>query len=241
MGGAEPPLLYRENIAWMMDLFQPLFSVLVDWSTQLKMSLAPYVQTAIDLAEAADDTLRPKAVSALALICGEVFDRSEQYLGEDEFGLAMRKTLSLALLHLVKEADNHRSLMQLIESRVVIPAVNFTTANLPNSDLWVGTPGMSPFDLIDANIHFRDQPFSSSRQCLRRLLLAKFLKNLILVNSLTSPFASKSNSWASIPLSRTLNQLLNEGNLWSTKQYQPTLSKKYAVLLTCQSLKTSRL
>ncbi|KAJ4405694.1 serine/threonine-protein kinase M1 [Neurospora sp. IMI 360204] len=136
VGGAEPPLLYRENIAWMMDLFQPLFSVLVDWSTQLKMSLAPYVQTAIDLAEAADDTLRPKAVSVLALICGEVFDRSEQYLGEDEFGLAMRKTLSLALLHLVKEADNHRSLMQLIESRVVIPAVNLTAASLPNSDLW---------------------------------------------------------------------------------------------------------
>lgn len=137
----------------MMDVFQPLFSVLVDWSTQLKISLAPYVQTAIDLAEAADDTLRPKAISALALLCGEVLDRSEQYLGEDEFGLAMRQTLSLALLHLVKEADNHRSLIQLIESRVVIPAVNFTTASLPNSDLWVGTPEISPFGLIGANIH----------------------------------------------------------------------------------------
>ncbi|KAK3954844.1 phosphatidyl inositol 3-kinase [Pseudoneurospora amorphoporcata] len=135
-GGAEPPLLYRENIAWMMDVFQPLFSVLVDWSTQLKISLAPYVQTAISLAEAADDTLRPKAISVLALICAEVLDRWEQYLGEDEFGLAMRQTLSLALLHLVKEADKYRSLLQLIESRVVIPAVKFTTASLPNSDLW---------------------------------------------------------------------------------------------------------
>ncbi|EGO53602.1 phosphatidyl inositol 3-kinase [Neurospora tetrasperma FGSC 2508] len=137
VGAAEPPLLYRGNIAWLMDVFQPLFSVLVHWSPQLKISLAPYVQTAIDLAEAADDTLRPKAISALALICGEIFDRSEQYLGEDEFGLATRKALSLALLHLVKEADSHRSLMQLFESRVVIPAVSFATASLPNSDLWV--------------------------------------------------------------------------------------------------------
>lgn len=174
----------------MMDLFQPLFSVLVDWSTKLKIGLAPYVQTAIDFARAADDTLRPKAISVLALICGEVFDRSEQYLGEDEFGLAMRQTLSLALLHLVQETENHRSLMQLIQSRVVIPAVNFTTANLPNSDLWVGTPDTSAFNLVGANVHFRDQPLCSRRQCLQTHPFHKFLKNLVPVNSLTPPFAS---------------------------------------------------
>lgn len=138
-----------------MDICQPLFSLLVDWSTQLKLSLAPYVQTAIDLAEAADETLRPKAISVLAVMCGEILDRLEQYLGEDEFGLAMRQTLSLALLHFVKEVDNHRSLIQLIESRVVIPAVIFTTASLPNSDLWVGTPETSPVGFISTDKRFQ--------------------------------------------------------------------------------------
>ncbi|KAK3395553.1 phosphatidyl inositol 3-kinase, partial [Sordaria brevicollis] len=148
---AEPPLLYRQNIAWMMDLFQPLFSVLVDWSAQLKIGLAPYVQTAIDFARTADDALRPKAISVLALICGEVLDRSEQYLGEDEFGLAMRQKLSLALLHLVQETENHRSLMQLIESRVVIPALNFSTAILPHSDLWA-VSAETPFSQVSEEL-----------------------------------------------------------------------------------------
>ena len=139
-GDAEPLFLYREYSAWMMDLLHPFLSILVDRSTQLQISLVPYVQTAVDLAEAADDATCPKAIAVLAMICGEVFDRSEQFLGDDEFGLAMRKTLSLALLHLVKEADNHSAMVPLIQSRVVFPAVRFTKASLPNSDLWVGTP-----------------------------------------------------------------------------------------------------
>ncbi len=139
-------LLYRRDVVWVLDILQPLISVLISRPTLLGVGLGPVLQIAVDLAEAhagvrgPDAVLYHKANAALALGCSDLLQHPKPLLADDEDGLFLRRVFSSALLQLAKASTQHAPTSRLVSSGLVALAQRLVLENSivgADTDLWV--------------------------------------------------------------------------------------------------------
>ncbi|KAL2129067.1 hypothetical protein VTI74DRAFT_8282 [Chaetomium olivicolor] len=138
-------LLYRQNLVWLLDTLQPLSSVLVSWSMPLGVSMAPILQTAIDLVEAqsslprSEEVLHYKASTALALVVNGFLQSPKSLLAEDDDGLLLRRVFASALVHVAKASHDHASISRLVASGLMASAHRLVSENTivgTGTDVW---------------------------------------------------------------------------------------------------------
>lgn len=143
----QAPIIYGQNLVWLLDTLQPLSSILVTHPTPLGVGLAPVLQIATDLAEphsgarGSDSVLYHKASAALALVCADFLQNPQRLLVEDEDGASLRRVLCFALVQLAKSSTDHAPTSRLIASGLLGLAQRLASENLivgTGTDVWVG-------------------------------------------------------------------------------------------------------
>lgn len=142
------PLLFSQNLVWLLDCFFPIASLLV--VQPIDIGLTTMTQMAVDLAAAhnkADgvgSVLSLKANATLVAVCCAVFGQPELLLAEDDWSPALRRVVCSALIQLAKGAIIHRPTSRLIATRLITPAQQLSSECAiigPPSDVWVSLAG----------------------------------------------------------------------------------------------------
>ena len=143
---SQASLLYGQSLAWLLDSFQTLSSLLPTWTTPLRVGLATVVQGALDLAEAhrtsdgIESTLYHKANATLTLVCADFCQTPSHFLADDEDGASLKHAFCCALIHLAKASADHEPTSRLVASGLLAYAQRLVLENPAvgsGTDLWV--------------------------------------------------------------------------------------------------------
>ncbi len=121
----EPSLILSHYAVWLCDFIQPLISYQLSWPEHVDIGVASTLQIAFDIAVAHGSSNGPglvvaqKANITLTIACSEVFQQPQQLLSKERHGKIIERVVSLALIHLSKQALAHRPLSMLVASKLV--------------------------------------------------------------------------------------------------------------------------